>query len=57
VNSQKEKATKLKDKIDAFKDKFDQYLLIEILEKQGSVFVSDIHCPTWLIGGLYQLSW
>ena len=56
MNSQKEKATKLKDKIDAFKDKFDQYL-IEILEKQGSVFVSDIHCPTWLIGGLYQLSW
>lgn len=45
MNSQKEKATKLKDKIDAFKDKFDQYL-IEILEKQGSVFVSDIHCPT-----------
>jgi len=42
VKSQKEKATELKDKIDAFKDKFDRHLLIEILAKEGLVFVSDI---------------
>jgi len=42
VKSQKKKATELKDKIDAFKDKFDRHLVIEILAKQGLVFVSDI---------------
>ena len=42
VKSQKEKATELKDKIDAFKDKIDRHLVIEILAKQGLVFVSDI---------------
>jgi len=46
VKSQKEKATELKDKIDAFKDKFDRHLFIEILAKQGLVFASDIHHPT-----------
>jgi len=46
VKSQKEKATELKDKIDAFKDKFDRHLVIEILAKQGLVFVSHIHHPT-----------
>jgi len=46
VKSQKEKATELKDKIDAFKDKIDRHLVIEILEKQGLVFVSHIHHPT-----------
>jgi len=46
VKSQKEKATELKDKIDTFKDKFDRHLVIEILAKQGLVFVSDIHHPT-----------
>jgi len=46
VNSQKEKATELKEKIDAFKDKFDRHLLIEILANQGLVFLPDIHHPT-----------
>ena len=46
VKSQKEKATELKDKVDAFKDKFDRHLVIEILAKEGLVFVSDIHHPT-----------
>jgi len=45
VKSQKEKATELKDKIDAFKDKFDRHL-IEIREEQGVDFVPDIHRPT-----------
>jgi len=46
VKSQKEKATELKDKIDAFKDKFDRHLVIEILAKQGLIFVPNIHHPT-----------
>jgi len=46
VKSQKEKVTELKDKIDAFKDKFDRHLLIEIQEEQGVDFVPDIHRPT-----------
>ena len=51
VKSQKEKATELKDKIDAFENKFDRHLLIEILAKQGLVFLPDIHRPTdlWLV--------
>jgi len=43
VNSQKEKATELKEKLDTFKDKIDRHLVIEIPEKQGLVFISDIH--------------
>jgi len=46
VDSQKERAIGLRDKLDVFKDKFDRDLLIEILAKQGLVFVSDIHRPT-----------
>ena len=46
MKSQKEKATELKDKFDAFKDKFDRHLLIEIREEQGVDFVPDIHRPT-----------
>jgi len=46
VDSQEEKATELKDKLDAFKDEFDRHLLIEILAKQGLVFAPDIHHPT-----------
>ena len=46
VDSQKERAIGLRDKLDAFKDKFDRDLLIEILAKQGLVFVSDIRRPT-----------
>jgi len=54
VDSQKEKAIELKDKLDAFKDEFDRHLAIEILAKQGLVFVPDIHNPTQLIHGFYQ---
>jgi len=46
VDSQKERAIRLLDKLDAFKDKFDRDLFIEILAQQGLVFVSDIHRPT-----------
>ena len=45
VDSQLEKAIVLKNKLDAFKDKFDRHLHIDIL-KQGLVFVLDIHCAT-----------
>jgi len=46
VDSQKEKAIGLRDKLDGFKDKIDRDLLIEVLAKQGLVFVSDLHRPT-----------
>jgi len=45
VDSQKEKAIELKDKLDAFKDKFDRNLVIDIRVEQGLVFVPDIHHP------------
>jgi len=45
VDSQKEKATELKDKLDAFKDKFDRNLAIDIRVEQGLVFIPDIHRP------------
>ena len=45
VDSQKEKAIELKDKLDAFKDKFDRNLAIDIRVEQGLVFIPDIHRP------------
>jgi len=45
VDSQMEKAIALKKKLDAFKDKIDRHLHIDILT-QGLVFVLDIHCLT-----------
>jgi len=45
VDSQKEKAIELKDKLDAFKDKFDRNLVIDIRVEQGLVFIPDIHRP------------
>jgi len=46
VDSQKEKAIELKDKLDAFKDKFDRNLAIDIRAEQGLVFLPDINRPT-----------
>ena len=47
----------LKHKIDAFGDKLYRHLLIEILSKQGLVFLPDIHHSTWLICDWYQPRW
>ena len=54
VDSQREKATELKKKLDAFKEKFDRHLIIDIRAEQGLIFASDIHRPSWLVCGLYQ---
>jgi len=45
VESQKEKAIELGERLIEFKDKFDRDL-IEIVAQQGLVFVSDIYRPT-----------
>ena len=52
VVAQKDEASGLQKKLDAFAQNFDRDLLIEIRAEQGLIFVSDIQCLNHLIRGI-----
>ena len=56
VAAQKDRATELRDKLDNFKDKFMEELMIDMRVEQGLVFAPDSDCPTYLICGISRHS-